>query len=89
MDHINAMATKRARHERHKERDRKPAKRVVSTGCEFLWVVASGHAVWDIQYCPHPLSRPTATPTKTVETVKVMYTLDRDDTPYRITVPHW
>ena len=51
-----------------------------------LGMVAGGHAVWGVQYGASP---PTAPPTKTVETVKVMYSLDRDDTPYRITVPHW
>ena len=33
IDHINTMATKRARHERHKEKDRKQ-KRLVSADCE-------------------------------------------------------
>ena len=45
MDYINAMATKRARHERHKERERRPAKRLASAESESSDVEASRCAV--------------------------------------------
>ena len=45
MDYINTMATKRARHERHKERERRPAKRLVSAESESSDVEASRCAV--------------------------------------------